>query len=266
LLKIQSCHIINNDRSDYNQTLREGLMAVEVVRTKEEIKSMFPCVINGEIFKNQKSLSSRFKLSTSTLQDRLKGGWSLPEVVGLLERQRKGKEEVVVNNITFPSLSAASRAFGVHHKVARSRIKNPLCKWSVEEGVEALFRFKYLLERNDKKPIIYRGQKYPNIANVAKEVGISPALAQHRYRLGKPFEQVFSKLDSRYLSHDVWVKNPFEVEGIKYKSPYFAAKANGMSPRILWERIKDGWDNESALGAPLTEQELASVRNSNEHS
>lgn len=235
-------------------------MAIPTVRTKEEIKNMFPCIINGEVFKNQKALSSKFKLSTSTLQDRLKGGWSLEESVGLLVHQKKGKQDVIVNNITFPSLSAASRAFGVNHKVARSRINNPLCKWSVEEGVEAVFRFKYLLKKNDKRPIVFRGKKFPNIAAAAKEVGISPALAQHRYRLGKPFEQVFSKIDSRYLTHDVWVKNPFEVKGIRYASPYFAAKANGVSPRILWERIKDGWDNDSALGAPLTEEEQENIK------
>jgi len=231
-------------------------MAIRTVRSKEEIKALFPCTLQGETFKNQRALVSRFDVSRSTLQDRLKGGWPLEEAVGLALHQRKGQREVEVNNIIYPSFAAAARAYGIDHKVARGRVKNPKCKWSDEEAVEAKFRFKYLRSIYGKKPIEHEGKKYANLSRAAKALGLPAYLVLARYHQGKKLNEVFSPLDGRYTSKKTWLKAVVSLGGKEYTNPFSAPKAEGLSMSLLWQRVRSGWDAESAYSTPASEEEI----------
>ncbi len=235
-------------------------MAIRTVRNKDEIKALFPCTIQGEIFKNQRSLVSRFNVSSSTLQDRLKGGWPIEEAVGLIQHQRKGQREVEVNNVLYPSFAAAARAYGVDHKVARSRVKNPKCKWSDEEAVEAKFRFKYLRSIYGKKPIEHKGKRYANLSQAAKAFGLPSYLVLARYHQGKNLEDVFSPLDGRYKSKKTWLKAVVSLGGKEYQNPFSAPKAEGLTMTLLWHRVRAGWDAETAYSSPASEEELNEIR------
>lgn len=234
-------------------------MAIRAVRSKEEIKALFPCTIQGETFKNQRALVGRFDVSRSTLQDRLKGGWPLEEAVGLIMHQRKGQREVEVNNVLYPSFAAAARAYGIDHKVARGRVKNPKCQWSDEEAVEAKFRFKYLRQIYGKKPIEHKGIKYANLSRAAKSLGLPSYLVLSRYHQGKTLDEVFSPLDGRYKSKKIWLKAIVSLGGKEYVNPFSAPKAEGLSMTILWHRVRSGWDAESAYSTPASEEELIEI-------
>ena len=234
-------------------------MAIRTVRSKEDIKALFPCTIQGETFKNQRALVNRFDVSSSTLQDRLKGGWPVEEAVGLIQHQRKGQREVEVNNVLYPSFAAAARAHGVDHKVARARVKNPKCQWSDEEAIEAKFRFKYLRSIYGKKPIEYEGKQYANLTRAAKAHNLPPYLVLARYHQGKNLTDVFSPLDARYKSRKVWLQSVVSLGGKEYENPFKAPKAEGLSMKLLWRRLSAGWDAETAYSTPASEEELEAM-------
>lgn len=95
--------------------------------------------IKGKIFSSITDAAKFFKLSPGTVSARLRNGWSPEEAVGLVKRKRKKpknitKNPVCVNGVTFPSLAAAARHFGLAENMVNKRVKNN--KLTIEQALE----------------------------------------------------------------------------------------------------------------------------------
>lgn len=109
-------------RLDNGKTLDEAV--------KQSCKFCKQLKVADNIFPSITAAANFFKLKPGTVSHRLRDGWSPEEAVGLIKRKRKKsknvtttKNPVCVNNMTFSSLYAAARHFGLGENMVNKRVK-----------------------------------------------------------------------------------------------------------------------------------------------
>jgi len=99
-------------------------------------------------------------------------------------------------------------------------------------------------EMSGGAPIVVDGVEYPSITRASEVFGVAYKNVVSRLKKGWTIRETFG-IDPAPREH----AKPFAAGGVTYASQAEAARANGIAPATLHNRLKHGWTPERALDA-----------------
>jgi len=146
---------------------------------------------------------------------------------------------VIVSGISFPSITAACKKFGVERRQTTERLTNG---WSVEEAFG-------LEEKRDKfgpKMIVLGGVHYKSYSEAARVFGVDNKNIVAKKKKGWTIEQIFGLEDRENLKAIIF-------RGVKYASASALCRAYGVDRSRYSKRKIKGHTIEESLGLTSAE-------------
>lgn len=148
----------------------------------------------------------------------------------------------------FKSVTAMTKHYGVPRPTYISRLKSD---WTMEEALTVPVLkngINYKTCKSLEGIVDHLGNKFNNKAQMARHWGISPSVFHRRVHVqGLSVEDALTTPISRkHFAQEVT-----DHLGNEYSSRSLMAKAYGLSPLTLSERLKRGWSVEEALTTPI---------------
>lgn len=201
----------------------------------------------GKQYTSLQALAREFGLPSETVRKRIKEkGWTAEQAVGLTDGPiSTHSAKVSFRGVTYPSMSALARKYGVKKVTLRQRYKT--LGWSLEEslglaphisksGGPRFFEF-------HKRPQVCAGKKYNSIAQLAKSHGIKESIVRSRCNLGWTPEQAVG-IDPPPAGRS----KKFSLAGKQFNSAEEAAGHHEVLTGTFLARMKMGWTSEQAAG------------------
>jgi hypothetical protein len=150
---------------------------------------------------------------------------------------------VTVGGVRYPSISAAARAFGMDHSVVISRLREG---WPLRRALTVKPR-----SRGQGITVTIRGCEYPSLWAACKALGAPYSASTRRLKQGWDPERAVSAPVGERGGPAKNSGKRLHAAGKRYPSITAAAKAIGVDPSVVRERIRAGWTPSEALSAPV---------------
>lgn len=201
-----------------------------------------PIFVDGEQFISQQAAAEYFGVDPHNFNQRMsKLGWTPEQAAGLDDSKVYGIE-VNVGGVTYNSINSACAELGKSYKKVIARISD--YNWSVEQA------FDLAPPPAPKKPgnsmqLSTSIGEFLSIADAAQATGIKMATIANRLRNGwAPDQAVGAAPKPKKKSSGTAIT----IAGKRYSSLADAARAHGVEPKIVHQRIKRGKNLMQALG------------------
>jgi transposase-like protein len=144
-----------------------------------------PVTIMGIVYSTITEAALAYDMRSDTLQRRLSSGWTPEQAVGLEPKVVTSKlaKPVVVDGVTYPSQTAACKAYGVDLTAVIGRLKRG---WSAEEAYGAKPRNPIHF-----RPIVVDGISFSSVKEAAERFGVRSDTALARLKRGWNPEEAF---------------------------------------------------------------------------
>lgn len=193
----------------------------------------------GKHYRSRSALARAYNIDVKVVEQRLKFEWSLEEALGLVPRKNfKGPKGITINGIRYKSVAQAAAAFDKKRATISARLNSG---WTLEQA----FDLEPLPQRLVKgREITVKGKTFESIGQAARNYGLNPKIVDGRLRSGWSIEEALDIIQRpRSLKGRMVI-----VEGQTYRSVSEAARAYGLKPSIVIQRIKTyGWTLTEAL-------------------
>lgn len=229
-------------------------------------------LVDGRQYPTLKALSEAAGISYQAAVKRMHRGWTDEEILNgrrnanADESLPKGKKTrgtpVRVKGVTYENLRHAYDSIqpSVSFNTVRARLRY---RWSVEEALEASGKIDGRKANHRVKELTINGKKFSAKA-AADKFGIPYSTVLDRISRGATAEQAIGlapispgDLISRaeaYRNRRARVKRTYIVDGVTYKSIPELANAFGLSPRLVYNRMRDNdWTAKQAVTEPISE-------------
>ena len=195
-----------------------------------------PMTIAGKYYPSHRAAAEAFRIDPRTMNLRLFKGWTPEEAAGLTKRNQTPSnwKAVLLNSKTYPSLSAAARAYGISADCIASRLH---IGWSIEEAFGVTKRV-----RSTGTKVTVAGRIFQSISAAARSCGLSANTVRVRLRQGWTLEEALALNPRR---NPRWKE--VTVGGNTYPSISAAARAFGIPVQRVFGRLHMGWSFEKAF-------------------
>ena len=199
-----------------------------------------PITVEGKTYPAVSVAARVFGVKERTIHGRLERGLTPEQAVGLESFDEGNKQQIIVGDITFPSIAAAARHFevplySVHNRLKRGR------------SIEEVFQKGEIKRKSPRfKKISVSGLEFEQLKDACEYFNVSYSKAGTRIRRGWTIEQAFELEPApKNLSKNAPKKIKFK--GKKYPSASALAEEFGVLEGNLNRRLLDGWNMEEAL-------------------
>ena len=179
----------------------------------------------GELYKSKSELARVCSIRPSTFSFRLRQGWSIAQATGdetppaQIHTGKRVEFDHAGLRYVFPSLSAASRHFGLNEGSTKSRVT---MGWSWSETFELEDRKRPAQVGNEST---VQGVYYANSTELALAYGLAPRLVENRMRTGWTAEEAVGLMERTGLRRSRKELISFKFEGRAYSFRSFAKAA-----------------------------------------
>lgn len=146
---------------------------------------------------------------------------------------------VIINGVTYPTISDACRAYGISRFIVSNRIHS--LGWDTETAITTP------VQHNGTK-VVLDGVEYNSLSDLSRDYGINYYTMIHRLKNGMTLEEAVTT-PVRYIT--INHGTPVTIDGIDYKSITDAAIVYGIDRFAVYSRLIHGWSLEDALKTPV---------------
>lgn len=247
--------------------------------------------VDGKTFLSKRDFADTYDISISTIDSRLKRGWSWEQIAHTPIRGRL--VEVVCDGKVYEDIHAFATAYNLSVNLIRARRRQG---WSWERIASTP-----VIQKGNS--CVYDGVEYKSLSDLAKANGLSEAILLYRLKMGKSLKEAIEtplRTFGLYYEGDYYARIqdlaekmgvPYSLlrqclcscdsvesaiveaksrqrKGISYKGKYYKsvsdlAKELGYSPGVLYKRLGIGLTIEEAVDIPLgtSLEQLQALRN-----
>jgi hypothetical protein len=149
---------------------------------------------------------------------------------------------VTVEGITFISLNAAARHYGVEEYSVHQRMNR--YGFSLEEAIGIEYKQKQPRKTN---PYEVDGQTFPNFADACRQYGLEDSAVRSRLKIGWTIRQAFGIDMPPQKGRNSYGKS-VTIKGAVFRTFADAAREYGLKACTLTSRFRKGWTPEQAVG------------------
>lgn len=225
-----------------------------------------PITVKGEWYPSIAAASKAYDMDPQIVQWRIRHSWSVEDAILTPRLYSTTPSPLTVDGVTYPSVSAVARAYGVSETAIRTRLKKgQTIAQIVADRSPIVHKIENVPQNRSCHEIVIEGQIFRSYAAAAKYYNISPKIFRQRITRNWTPEQAAELVpppDLNYSRNGKGVIEPIELNGKIYHSLYAISKDYpNVSYTVLQYRIKNGWTPEQAV-----ELEPAPVRRSKDYS
>lgn len=228
-------------------------------------------VVEGRRYSSLKALSQAAGISYQAAVKRMHRGWTDEEILNgrrSANAEKRPKEKkprgmpVQVNGVTYENLRHAYDSLqpSVSFNAVRARLRY---QWSVEEALEATRKIDGRKANHRVKRLTLNGATF-SAKEAAERFNIPYSTVLDRLSRGATAEQVIGVAPiapgdlisqaEAYRGRKARIKKNYIVDGATYKSIPELANAYGLSPQLVYNRMRDnGWSAKRAVTEPISE-------------
>lgn len=210
--------------------------------------------VGGKRYRSIALAARAYAVPPRLITERLGRGWSIDQAFGLVPEppsvRSRGQRVTVIadgKKLTFKSLSAAAKHFGLSTEAVRQRVAK--CGWSMEEAlgiVQPRSRWAW-----KAITINIRGSKksFRSVSQAAAAAGMDEKLIYGRLKKGWTVDEAFG-ISQRQAPKPKGKACVVMVKGVRreYDSISDAAREQGLSLALVSSRVHNlGWTLEQAL-------------------
>ena len=236
----EACKYYNKNYDKVRYRLSRGWTVEEAFDFIERYYDNYkPIIVDDKKFESISEACRYYNLDIHNTMSRLnKGGWSIEEAFGLVERNKK--EEIFLEGKTFKSLADACRYYKSDISLVHSRI---IAGWSIEDAI-----FRPLTCSTEGKNIIIDGKCFISIAQACRyfnsnyNTNLNYSTVKSRItKCGWSVEEAFELVPrNNSCKHII-------VEGKEFKSIKEACDYYNLDPYIIRNRLREDWSVEEAF-------------------
>jgi hypothetical protein len=197
--------------------------------------------VDGKLYPSMNDAAVAFGVNLTTVNFRLRHGWSIEEAFGAKQhpRSREYLKKVMINGKHYPSMGDAAAAFGLKLNTVSSRLRDG---WTIEEAFGAKERPP---SKFNGEQIVVRGQVFKSRAEACKAFNLSPKIVHFRLKKGWTIDQAFGFEEVAYKGKPKQIS----IGGRQFRSLAEACRFFGVDKYVLNARVnRYGWTVEQALG------------------
>lgn len=229
-------------------------------------------LVDGRQYRTLKALSEAAGISYQAAVKRMHRGWTDEEILNgkrntdtdeTIPKEKKPRgEPVQVKGVTYENLRHAYDSIqpSVSFNTVRARLRY---RWSVEEALEAIEKIDGRKANPRVRELTLNGETF-SAKQAAEKFGIPYATLLDRVNRGATAEQAIGLApigpydlvlqSEAYRDRKAIVKKTYIVDGATYKSIPELANAFGLSPQLVYNRMRDnGWSAKQAVTEPISE-------------
>ena len=159
-----------------------------------------------------------------------------------MARPSHNAKPVIVGRVGYPSICAAARAFGIDPNLVISRLYRG---WPLHRALTATRQ-----AMGSNLAVTVHGQEYRSVQAACTALRVSYSRVITRLRSGWDIERAV-ETPSGIGGLTKALKKPVVIASKRYESIAAAARAYGLDPSIVRERIYGGWSLKDALSTPV---------------
>jgi hypothetical protein len=206
--------------------------------------------VSGQTYRSVSAAVEALGMRYSTVWYRLQKGWGIERAFteAVNTRASSNARALTVGGKRYRSMAAAAAAFGLDRRVVHDRIQEG---WPIKRALSTPVR-----SVGAGHPVTVKGTRYPSILAAASAHGQPLEMVYSRLRRGWTIERSMSEPPLAPGGHPHTVR----FQGRSYESLDTAARALGLSPRLLRSMRTRGLSDEEALARARDRQrELSQV-------
>lgn len=184
--------------------------------------------VNGISYPSMSEAAFKLNVKLPTVKGRLDRGWNIDEAFGVIKHESKKPVSIVVNDITYPSVYAAAKEYGLSYHSVYNKLKNG-------HTIDEAFGFKKHIHKG--KSVKINNITYSSISDAAKKLNIN-------------ISKVFTRLNDSWSldeAFEIIPRSTFTVNGNIFRSRSSACDYYKISKSTVYSRLRAGWTIDEAF-------------------
>lgn len=226
-------------------------------------------LVEGQAFKSVRSLAEHYQIKDHVLRYRLQSGWNVNQAVGLARPPQSGSVTpseslqstpfpVMLNNVSYPSVTALAQAYQLSPRLIRQRLKHG---WSVRAAVGLPEEEKPLGELKVGNHI------FKSIRALASHFHISESKVRYRLKVGWSASQAVEHTPSpdelvkqgKSATRNISDMLPIMIGEQTFHTAASFARHYGQNVAKVSGRLRNGWTPQEAVGLAKHQRAGASI-------